>query len=143
MLKMFRTYSGFHPIFTYTPSKCRCSSPSGNLMSCSLLTLSYLSCGDVIYGISCFCSLGYLSCGNVIYNATIVYLTTCTNVGTAFTTIDIANGSILPLIIFYALKSMVSCSFFIPELHALSFSIMFFLLKALFREPIVVFFSII
>ncbi len=43
-------------------SKCRCSSLFENLMSCSLLTpwlysLNYLFCGDVIYGISCFCSL--------------------------------------------------------------------------------------
>ncbi len=64
-----------------SPSKCRCSLPSGNLMSCSLLTpwfcsLNYLSCGDVIYGISCLCSFGCLSCGDVIYGI-IVSLFNC------------------------------------------------------------------
>jgi hypothetical protein len=41
-----------------SPSKCRCSLPFRNLMSCSLLTpwlcsLNYPSCGNVICGISC------------------------------------------------------------------------------------------
>jgi hypothetical protein len=53
------------------PSKCKCSSPSKNLVSCSFLTswlysFSCLSCGDVICGTSYLCSLGYLSCGDVI-----------------------------------------------------------------------------
>ncbi len=55
-----------------SPSKCKCSSPSGNLMSCFFLTpwfcsLNYLSCGDVIYGTSYLCSFHWLSCGSVIY----------------------------------------------------------------------------
>jgi hypothetical protein len=63
-----------------SPSKCRCSSPFGNLMSCSLLTpcfaLNCLSYGDVICGIFYLCSLGYLSCGDVIYGTAIIFLTT-------------------------------------------------------------------
>jgi hypothetical protein len=60
-----------------SPSKCRCSSPSKNLMSCSFLTPwlyyhSYLSCGDVIYGISYLCSFSYLSCGDVICGIVVV-----------------------------------------------------------------------
>ncbi len=54
--------------FSYTSSsKCKCSLPFGNLVSCSLLTswlysLNFLSCGDVIYGSSCLCSLNCPSC---------------------------------------------------------------------------------
>jgi hypothetical protein len=65
---------------SYTfPSKCRCSSPSRNLMSCSSLTswlysLGCFSCGDVICGTSYFCSLDYLSCGDVIFDTFVVCL---------------------------------------------------------------------
>jgi len=105
------------------PLQSTCSSPSGNLMSCSLLTpwlysLSYFSYGNVIYGISYLCSLGYLYYGDVIYSTITIYLTTCTIIGTTFTTISIVDGSTLPFIIFYALKSMFSCSLFIPKLEA-------------------------
>jgi len=115
-----------------SPSKCRFSSPFGNLMSCSLLTpwlcsLNYLSCGNVIYGISCVCSFGYLSCGDVIYGIVVVYLTACTIIGTI-------NGSIFPLIIFCALKFVLSCSLFTHELEALPSSPLFFLLKHLFES---------
>jgi hypothetical protein len=47
-------------------SKCKCSSPFGNLVSCSLFTswfcsFSCLSYGDVIYSTSYFCSLSCVS----------------------------------------------------------------------------------
>ncbi len=98
------------------PSKSRCSSPSRNLVSCSLLTsylcsLSYFSSGDVIYGTSCLSSLNCPSYGNVIYGTFIVYLATCTTIG-------IANGSTLPFIIFCALASMLSSSLFTLEPEA-------------------------
>jgi hypothetical protein len=57
---------------SYTfPSKCKCSSPIGNLVSCSSLTsclysLNCLTCGNVICGTSYFCSLSCLSYGHVI-----------------------------------------------------------------------------
>ncbi len=109
--------------------KCKCSSPFGNLMSCSLLTpwlysLNCFSCGNVICGISCLCSLSCLSYGNVICGTATISLITCTTIGTA-------NGSTLPLIILCALKSMLSCSFFILELEAPPFSTLLFLLKTL------------
>jgi hypothetical protein len=64
-----------------SPSKCRCSSPSGNLMSCYLLSPwlyshNCLSCDDVICGISSLYSLGCLSYGNVNYGTIEVCLTT-------------------------------------------------------------------
>jgi hypothetical protein len=50
--------------FSYTfASKCRCSSPFENLVSCSL---GYLSHGDVICGTFYFCSFSYVSYGVVI-----------------------------------------------------------------------------
>ncbi len=102
--------------FSHTsPSKCRCSSPFGNLMSCSFLTpwlysLSYLSCGDVICGISHPYSLGCFSCGDVIRGIVVVCLIACTIGGIALTTIGTTNGSTLPLIIFCALKYVFSYS---------------------------------
>jgi hypothetical protein len=100
--------------FSHTSlSKCRCSSSSRNLMSCSLLTpwlcsLNYPSCGDVMFGISYLCSFNYLPYEDVIYGTIEVYLTTC-NI------ISIPDGSTLPFIIFCAFKSMFSYSFFIFE----------------------------
>jgi hypothetical protein len=112
---------------SYTsPSKCRCSSPSRNLVSCSPLTsylysLSCLSCGDVIYGTSCLCSFNCLSYGDVIYGTSclcsfnclsygdvicgtfIVCLVVYTTIGTTYHTIGTSNGSILPLVIFCVL----------------------------------------
>ncbi len=128
-----------------SPSKCRCSSPSKNLMSCSLLTpqlcsRSCLSCGNVIYGISCFCSLNYLFYGDVICGTIVICLTTWTISGIALTTIDITYSSILPFIIFCALKSMLSYSLFTPKLEAPPSSTFFFLLKAFLEEFDIVFF---
>ncbi len=125
--------------FSHTsPSKCICSSPSGNLMSCSFLipwlcSLSCLPCGDVICGISCLCSFNCFSCGNVICSIVVVCLT-------AYTTVGITDGSILPLIIFCAFKSMLSYSFFTLEREAPPSSSLFFLLIALFGESAAVFF---
>jgi len=109
--------------------KCTCSSPFGNLKSCSLLTpwlysLNCFSCGNVICGISFLCSLSCLSYGDVICGTARIFLITCTTIGTA-------NGSTLPLIILCALKSMLSCSFFILELEAPPSSTLLFLLRAL------------
>ncbi len=126
-------------------SKCRCSSPSGNLMSYSLLTpwLYSFSClffGDVICGISCLCSLGCLSYGDVIYGTTTICLTACITSDTTLTTIGIVDGSILPLIIFCALKFVLSYSLFILEPKAPPSSILFFLLRALFEKSATAFF---
>jgi len=87
--------------YTFT-SKCKCFSPFGNLVSCSLLTswlcsFNYLSYGDVICGTSCLYSLCCVSCGVVIYGIFVVYLVACTIVG-------IVDGSIMLLIIFNAFK---------------------------------------
>ncbi len=56
----------------------------------------------------------------------IVYLITCTTIGT---TLTITNGFTLPLIIFYALKSVLSCSFLTPKPDTLPSSTLFFLLS--------------
>jgi len=126
-------------------SKCRCSSPFGNLMSCSLLT-SYLcsfSCfsyGHVICGTSCLCSLSCLSCGDVICGTFVVYLVACTTIGIARTIVGIENGSILPFIIFYALTFVLSYSLFTPKLEALLSSTLFFFLRTLFGEFATTFF---
>jgi hypothetical protein len=89
------------------PSKCKCSSSSRNLVSCSSLTsyLCSLSClfyGDVICGTSYLCSLGSLFCGDISCDTFVVCLVACIIVGTTHTIIGTENGSILPLIIFYA-----------------------------------------
>jgi hypothetical protein len=121
--------------FSYeSPSKCRCSPPSKNLVSCSLLTswfysLNCLSCGNVIYGTSCLCSFGCLSCGDVIYGTSTVCLATYTIVGTTCTIVGTTNGSILPLINFCALTSVLFCSLFTFKLETPPSSTLFFLLK--------------
>ncbi len=126
-----------------SPSKCRCSSPSRNLMSCSLLTpysLSCFSCGDVICGISCLCSFGYFSCGDVICDITIICLITCNTNGTTMIIVGTVDGFTLPLIIFFTFKVVFSYSLFIHE-HEVPFSsTLFFLLRALLRKSIVIFF---
>jgi hypothetical protein len=125
--------------FSHTSlSKCKCSSPFRNLMSCSLLTpwlcsLCCVSFSDVIYGIFCLCCLSCLSCGNVTYGTVIGYLIALTIVGTA-------NGSILPLIIFYALKFVLSCSLFTPKTKAPPSWTLFFLLRAFIGEFATTFF---
>ncbi len=59
---------------------------------------------------------------------------------TTYTIVGIADGSTLPLIIFYALKYVLSCSLFTPKPKTPPFSTLFFLLKALLGESIVAFF---
>ncbi len=108
-------------------SKCICSSLFGNLMSCSLLT-------------SWLCSLRYFFYGNVIYGSTGVCLATCTIIGTTLTVVGFANGSIMPLIIFCALKFILSCFLFAIELEAPPSSTLFFLLKTLLGEFVATFF---
>ncbi len=119
-----------------SPSKCRCSSPFGSLMTCSLLTsllcsLNCLSCDDVIHSISCLCSFGYLIYGDVIYDIVIFYLTTFTTSGITLTTIGTAYGSTIPFIIFCAFKYVLSCTLFTPKPEAPPSSTQFFLLKSL------------
>ncbi len=125
--------------------KYRCSSPFGDLMSCSFLTpwlcsFSCFSCGNVICGTSYLCSLSYVSCGVVIYGIFIVCLATCTTIGTVLTIIGIADGSTLPFIIFYALKFVLSCSLFTPKLEAPPSSTLFFLLRTLPQRIAIAFF---
>lgn len=125
---------------SYTsPSKCKCSSPSRNLVSCSLLTsyrcsLSCLSCGDVICGTSCLYSLSFPSCGDVVCGTSPVCLATRTTVG-------IADGSTLTLIILCALAYVLSRSLFTPEPEAPPSSTLFFLLRTLLDESAPTFFS--
>ncbi len=57
----------------------------------------------------------------------------CTAIGTV-------NGSILPLIIFYALTFVLSCSFFTPKPKAPHSSTLFFFLRTFLGESIVVLF---
>ncbi len=124
---------------SYTsPSKCKCSSPFGNLVSCSFLTswlysLIYLSCGDVVCGTSYLYSLIYLSCGVVIYGTFVVCFS-------AYTIVDTVNGFILPFIIFCALTFVLSCSLFIFKHEAPPSSTLFFLLRTFHGESIVAFF---
>ncbi len=142
--------------YTY-PTKCKCSPPSRNLVSCSLLTsyfysFSYLSYGDVIYGTSSLYSLSCPSYGNVICNTSslcsfncssygdvicgtfIVCLVTCSTICTSRTIVGITYGSTLPFIIFCALTFMVFCSLFTHKLEALPSSTLFFLLRKLLGE---------
>ncbi len=98
--------------YTFT-SKCKCSSPLGNLMSCSSLTscfysLNYFSCGNVIFGTSCLYSFSCVSCGIVICGIYVIYLATYTTVGTTLTTICTIDGSTMPFIIFCALIFVLS-----------------------------------
>jgi hypothetical protein len=103
-----------------SPSKFKCSSPFGNLGSCSLLTLHLCS-------FSCF-SYGYVICG-----ASIICLATCTIVGTT-------NGATLPFIAFYTLASMLFCSLLILEPEVPPSSALFYLLKALLGVSTITFF---
>ncbi len=104
------------------------------------LLLSCPSCGDAIYGISGLYSLSYLSCGDVIYDTIIVCLIAYITVKTTLTTINTSYGSILPLIIFYTFKFVLSYSLFIPKLEASPSSTLFFLLRALCGESVATFF---
>ncbi len=69
-----------------SPSKCKCSLVSKNLVPCSLLTsclcsFNYLSCGDVIYATSCLCSLICPSYGDVICGTSYLYSLICPSCG--------------------------------------------------------------
>jgi hypothetical protein len=89
-------------------SKCKCFSPFGNLVSCSLLTswfysFNCFSCGDVICGTSYLCSLNCVSYGVVICGNSIVCLATCTTLTLP-----------LPLLALYMVPLCPS-SFFVPS----------------------------
>ncbi len=94
-----------------SPSICKCSSPSGNLVSCSLLTFFF-------YSFSC------LSYGRVICDTFEVYLVAYTNAGTTY-------GATFPLIILCACASMFSYSFLALNLGAPPSLALFFLLRTL------------
>jgi hypothetical protein len=64
----------------------------------------------------------------------------CTNVENALTIIGSADGSTLPLIIFYAFRFVLSFSLFIYEPEALPSSTLFFLLITLLGESAATFF---
>ncbi len=114
--------------FSYTsPSKCRCFSLFRNLVSCSFLT-------------SCLYSLNCPSYKDVIYGTFVVCLATYTIVGITCTIVGITNGSILPLVIFYAFAYVLSCFLFTLESKALPSSTFLFLLRALICEFVVTFF---
>ncbi len=114
---------------SYTPpSNYKCSSPSRNLVSCSLLTswfysLKFFSCGDVIYGTSCLCSFSCFSYGDVIYGISTICLATCTIVCIAHTIVGTASGSIYPSSFFVPLNlcslvpfSLLSLRLLLPQL---------------------------
>jgi uncharacterized membrane protein YwzB len=67
------------------------------------------------------------------------YLTTYTINGTTLTIVGTAYGSTLPLIIFCALKSMLSYSLFIPKPEVPPSSTMIFFLRALLGEFVATF----
>jgi hypothetical protein len=69
-----------------------------------------------------------------------IFLTAYTIVGTGLTIIGTANGSTLPLIIFCALKFVLSCSLCTFKPKALPSSTLFFLLKTLIGESVIAFF---
>ncbi len=117
--------------------KCRCSSAFENLVSCSFLTswlcsFSSLSCENAIYRTSGFYSLNCISCGVGIYGINLVCLI-------AYATISIADGSTLPLIIFFAFIFVLSYSFFTLEPKAPP-STLLFLLRTLLRKSATTFF---
>jgi hypothetical protein len=100
-----------------------CSSPSGNLVSCFLLTsclcsLGCLSYGNVICYTSYLRSLSCPSCGDVIYGTSLVYLVTYTIIDIGHTIVGHVDGSTLALMIFCAHVIVLSYSFFTPELEA-------------------------
>jgi hypothetical protein len=105
-------------------------------LSCSLLTpwlcfLNYLSCGNVIYGISCLCSFSHLSCGNVNYGTLVIYLI-CMYHYWHFRWFHSTPH--------HFLKSVLSCSFFTLELEVPPSSTLFFFLRTLFRKSATTFF---
>ncbi len=110
-------------------------------MSCSLLTPSFVPL--VVLPMVMSFVVFPTSAPSVISpmeGTAVVYLIVCTIVGIALSIVGTIDGSTLPLIIFYALKSMPSCSIFTLELEALSSSTIFFFLKTLLREYAATFF---
>jgi len=103
-----------------SPSKCKCSSPFGNLVSCPLLTF---------YPCSFIC----LSCRYVIYGTYVVCLVARTIIGTI-------DGATLPLVIFCTLSYVFSHSLLILEPEALPSSDLVFSLKTLLGDPATYFF---
>jgi hypothetical protein len=89
--------------------------------------------GAVNYGTSCFYFCKCVYCGVLISGISVIYLATCTIVGTA-------DGSTLPLIILCAFKSTLSYSLFTPKPKVPPSSIMFFFLKALIGKFAATFF---
>jgi hypothetical protein len=75
-----------------------------------------------------------------IYGIFAVCLVACAIIVTTLTIVGITNGSILPVIIFCAFKSMLSYSFFIPKLEVFPSSTLFFLLITLLGEFATTFF---
>ncbi len=132
---MLWTSNGLHPTFIYICIKVHMFFTLFTLMSCPLSTswlysFNYLFCGNVIYGTSSLCSLKCVSCGVVIYGISTVYLASCTTIGTTLTIVGTIDGSILPLIIFYVFKFVLSYSLFTLEPKAPPSSTLFFLLRA-------------
>ncbi len=86
------------------------------------------------------CSLSYLSCGDVICGMSVICLTTCTTIGTTCINVSTSNGAILPLTTFYAFTSMLSYSLLTPEPKVPPSSTLFFLLRALLGDSTAPFF---
>jgi hypothetical protein len=118
---MLWTSNGLHQTSYTSPSKYKCFSPSGNFVSCSLLTsclcsLNYLSCGDVIYHTSYFYSFNYPSCGDVICGASYFYSLNCPSCG------DVICGTSIPLLALLVpllalqMVPLYPLSFFVPLL---------------------------
>ncbi len=80
------------------------------------------------------------SCGDVIYGIARVYLTAYTTISTILTIVGTTYGSTFPLIIFYALKSILSYSVFIIEPKAPTSSTLLFHLRTLLGESMAAFF---
>jgi hypothetical protein len=121
MLKIFKTWVVSIQFSSTSPSKCKCYSLFGNLMSCSFL-------------ISSFYSLNCLSYGDVIYDIPRVFLIAYAIISTVITIVGTTYGSILPL------KCILSCSVFILEPEAPPSSTLFFLLRTLIGESMATFF---
>ncbi len=154
MLEMLWISNGIHPI--YIPIKVRmfltlykpCVMFPFNFLPL-LLQLSFLWRCHLWYFLPLLpqlsflwnCQLWYflysLNCpsyGNVICGTSANYLAAYTIIHITCTTIGTAYGSTLPFIIFCAIISMLSCSFFIPKLDIPLSSTLFFFLKTLLSE---------
>ncbi len=110
MLEMLWTFMAIHPVFINVP-----------ISLWMFLTLWNL--GTILFFTFFLYSLIYLSCGDDIYGTSTFYLPISTN-----GTID---GATLPLIIFWACASMLSCFFLTLDPKAPPSSILFFFLRAL------------